>query len=266
MRLKPINLAGSRIAFGVRDDIGLSARLIGIVAPILIALFAFIGAAVAAAPLPALTGRIVDQANVLPPLVEADLAQLSQQHETKTGDQLVVVTVKSLDGEAIEDFGVRLGRAWKIGQADKDNGVILIVAPNDRDVRIEVGYGLEGDLPDAITRLIIESSMLPRFRAGDVPGGVERGFEDIVAVLDGDAAAYKDLAQKRIQEDEGVGILPFLFILAIFLFIMVAGGGRGSSYYGPRGSSGGGWSGGGGGGGFSGGGGSFGGGGASGRW
>lgn len=237
----------------------------------LLRLAAIVGAGLfiaAAAPLPRLTGRVVDAAQILPASTEAELTRISERHEAKTGNQLVVVTAPRLDGEPIEEFGVRLGRAWGIGQAGKNNGVLLIVAPNDRQVRIEVGYGLEGDLPDAVARLIIESSILPRFRAGDIPGGVRRGFEDVVAVLEGDAAAYKEQALKRIKDDGGVDFVPFLFVVAVFLFILLLGGAGPPSYRPYRGGPSGGfrtggWSGGGG---FSGGGGSFGGGGASGRW
>ena len=113
----------------------------------------------------------------------ASLAELEQ----KTTDQLVVVTLKSLQGTSIEDYGYQLGRHWQIGQKDKNNGVLLIVAPNERKVRIEVGYGLEGTLTDAVTRLIIENSITPRFKVSDYAGGIKRGVEDIIQVLSGDA-------------------------------------------------------------------------------
>ena len=100
--------------------------------------------------------------------IDSKLAAL----EAKTTDQLVVVTLNSLQGYDIADYGYQLGRAWGIGQKGKNNGVLLIVAPNEHDVRIEVGYGLEGDLTDAVSRLIIENAILPRFRAGDYPGGI----------------------------------------------------------------------------------------------
>jgi uncharacterized protein len=104
---------------------------------------------------PALSGRVVDEANVLDPQTRAALADKLAELEAKTTDQLVVVTLKSLQGTSIEDFGVELGRHWRIGQKDKNNGVLLIVAPNERKVRIEVGYGVEGALSDAVSRLII---------------------------------------------------------------------------------------------------------------
>jgi uncharacterized protein len=220
---------------------------------------------------PALTGRVVDQAEVIPAEDEAAISAMLQAHEEKTTNQVVVATVASLGGESIEEYGVALGRAWGIGQAEKDNGVILLVAPNEREVRIEVGYGLEGELTDAISKLIIEGSILPRFRAGDLAGGVRRGAEDIVAVLEGDASAFAERAKRRVSEEDTIAAAFKIIVFAIIVFawLSVFGGGRRRRYGGGptvfggggRSSSSGGFSGG-----FSGGGGSFGGGGASGRW
>ncbi|MCT8268583.1 TPM domain-containing protein [Afifella sp. JA880] len=233
---------------------------------------AFIAPA-AAQDFPKLTGRVVDAADLLSPTEEAELVALSDDLEKKTSDQLVIATVPSLDGRSIEQYGVDLGRAWQIGQKDKDNGVLLLVAPNERQVRIEVGYGLEPTLTDAISKLIIEGSIIPRFKAGDFPGGIKRGVEDIVAVLGGDREAWVKRAKERVPEgDIGPTIFTMIF-LAVFFIIMFSG------LFGPRGKGrrrtggfvgglnnyGGGF-GGGGGGGFSGGGGSFGGGGSSGSW
>lgn len=225
---------------------------------------------------PALTGRVVDEAGVLDTATRAALTDAVAGLESKTTDQLVVVTLKSLQGTSIEDYGYQLGRRWQIGQKDKNNGVLLIVAPNERKVRIEVGYGLEGTLTDAIGKLIIENSILPRFKAGDFPGGIKRGVEDIIQVLSGEAEEWQRRAAQSPSSDVaqpevpvwlgivivlgGVGLLIFCAtvggalcqgILQI-LFLMLLAGGRGSSRRG--GSS---WSGGGG---------SFGGGGSSGSW
>jgi uncharacterized protein len=216
---------------------------------------------------PALTGRVVDQADILPADEESALSAMLEAHEQKTTNQVVVATVASLDGRPIEDYGVGLGRAWGIGQAENDNGVILLVAPNEREVRIEVGYGLEGELTDAIAKLIIEGSILPRFRAGDLAGGIHRGVEDILAVLEGDAEAFAERARERLSEEDtlssAASVLVFIVIMIVWLSIF--GGGRRRRYGGPIIFGGGGF-GGSSGGGFSGGGGSFGGGGASGRW
>jgi uncharacterized protein len=238
---------------------------------------------------PELTGRVVDQAGILDAATRQQLEKLSADLEAKTTDQLVIVTLKSLQGTTIEDYGYQLGRKWQIGQKDKNNGVLLIVAPNERRVRIEVGYGLEGTLSDAISSVIVQGSILPRFRAGDFAGGVRRGAEDIVQVLAGDAKEFRERAAQR-QAARGPGpaemlIIAFWIVVAIIIVVNVMADmrrrgrplQRGSvrrtrdwTDYDPivigggRSSGGGGWSGGGGG--FSGGGGSFGGGGSSGSW
>jgi uncharacterized protein len=233
---------------------------------------------------PELTSRVVDAANIIDIPTEAEIDKKLADLETKTTRQLVVVTVPSLENYDIADYGYRLGRHWGIGQEKKNNGALLIVAPNERKVRIEVGYGLEGDLTDAITQIIIQNAILPRFRANDYPGGISRGVDDIVQVLSGD----QEFAQQAAQQNEGAHITGpnadmifniFIFaLIAIQLLRMFSGGKRGRRrgmpWIIPTGSSGGsswssGSSGGGfssGGGGFSGGGGSFGGGGSSGSW
>jgi uncharacterized protein len=234
--------------------------------------------------LPALSGRVVDEANILDQATRTALTQKLADLEAKTTDQLVVVTLRSLQGTSIEDFGVELGRRWRIGQQGKNNGVLLIVAPSDRKVRIEVGYGLEGTLTDAISKLIIENAIIPRFRANDVPGGVTRGVDDIISVLTGDAEEWKQRAAKRPDPTPtwSATLIPILALAVIVLaFIMITGAMPGGPTSRRRGRSGSGWSsgsswwsgssggfsgGGFGGGGFSGGGGSFGGGGSSGSW
>lgn len=244
---------------------------------------------------PALTGRVVDEANILDPALEQQIAQISAGLEQQTSDQLVVVTLANLRGREIEDYGYQLGRHWGIGQSSqnkqirgpgsgqaKDNGVLLIVAPNERRVRIEVGYGAEGRLTDALSSVIINQSILPRFRAGDFAGGILRGTQDITQVLGGDAQPFQAMADRRADEAHdsiGIGGAILFFVIWFFIARLVSrGGGRGR-----RGGSsaaaaalpfilmsgghrGGGFGGGFGGGGFSGGGGSFGGGGASGGW
>lgn len=220
---------------------------------------------------PALTGRVVDDANLLSPDDEQALTETLKQLEEKSSDQLVVVTLPSLQGYTIEDFGYQLGRHWGIGTKELDNGVLLIVAPNERKVRIEVGYGLEPILTDALSRVIIDNAILPRFRSGDFSGGIKNGVEDIGLALTGDTAELERRAKVRHDADEvPIDWFTILFFIAIFVLIMylsskgvVVGPGSGRS---GRGYSGGGWSSGGGGGGFSGGGGGFGGGGSSGSW
>lgn len=232
---------------------------------------------------PQLTGRVVDQAGVISSdgktRIEAKLKDL----EDKSGIQLVVATVKSLEGGDIETYANQLFRTWKLGQAQKNNGVLLLVAPNEHKVRIEVGYGLEGTLTDALSSVVIASAIIPRFKAGDFSGGIERGVDGIISILSGDTADWQPKVNVR-QDDPAADfdqIFPFLFfLLIIFIFWYLThnssgpGGGMtrrgGGPVFIPYGGSswGGGWGGFGGGfgGGFSGGGGSSGGGGASGGW
>lgn len=172
---------------------------------------------------PVLTGRVVDEAGVLDATDRAALTESLAGLETKTTDQLVVVTLKSLQGTAIEDYGYQLGRRWQIGQKDKNNGVLLIVAPNERKVRIEVGYGVEGTLTDAITKIIIENSILPQFKAGDFPGGIKRGVEDVIQVLTGDAEGL----QQRIAQNSAPGIKRPDAKIPVWLGIVLVLGGIG---------------------------------------
>ncbi|HEY2135715.1 MAG TPA: TPM domain-containing protein [Xanthobacteraceae bacterium] len=241
---------------------------------------------------PALSGRVVDEADILPDRMRVDLISKLARLEAKTGDQVVVVTLRSLRGRSIEQYGVALGRRWQIGQKGRDNGVLLIVAPAERKVRIEVGYGLEGTLTDAVASYIIQQNIIPHFRDSDMAGGVARGADDIVQVLGGDAAAWQRRAAPFASHETGgaSGVLVSLMIAAAgFALLVVLGfafvrflvligavpkptrrSGYSSSWstsfsgtYGPSASlSSGGFSDGG----FSGGGGSFGGGGASGSW
>jgi uncharacterized protein len=233
---------------------------------------------------PALTGRIVDEAGLLTPEDEAELTATLQSLEGTSSDQLAIVTLNSLQGFPIEDFGYKLGRHWGIGQAGKDNGVLLIVAPNERKVRIEVGKRLEPLLTDAMSRIIIENAILPGFRRGDFAGGIRAGVRDIKDVLLGDAEAVKQRARgmHEAPETDWVALAIIAIWIAIVLYSIYqqqqqarqfpqsARRGR-RRHYGddriiilPGGS--GHWSGGGGGGGWSGGGGTFSGGGASGSW
>jgi uncharacterized protein len=244
---------------------------------------AFIACAYAlawAAPnFPALTGRVVDQANVISPAKRVDLETRLADLEMKSGIQLVVATVSSLDGEEIEPYANALFRTWKLGQKDKNNGVLLLVAPKERRVRIEVGYGLEGTLTDALSKVIITNAIAPRFKAGDFGDGVSRGVDDIITVLTTDASEWQQKPSLRLDRDSSpdagdgilLGLLLGLIVMLIvspgfrwFFFNLLANIAVGSG--GSRGgySRGGGWSGGGGG--WSGGGGSSGGGGASGSW
>lgn len=237
-----------------------------------------LGLAIAHAALsfPALSGRVVDDAGILSSDTRDSLTNLLAEHERQTGNQVVVVTVKSLQGTTIEQYGYQLGRAWGIGIKGKNNGAMLIVSPSTHDVRIEVGYGLEGLLTDAQSKLIIENVMLPKFRSGDYDGGIRDGTVTVLQALGGHPSAQvvqPTASDEPTGGDHGFHI-PIIVIVIILWFVFgrffwplfflggLGGWGRGGGGFGGGGFGGGGF----GGGGFSGGGGSFGGGGASGHW
>jgi uncharacterized protein len=214
---------------------------------------------------PQLSGRVVDDAGVLTASTKNQLTDMLAEHERTTGEQVVVVTLPSLQGFPIEDFGYQLGRHWGIGQKGTNTGAMVIVAPNEHKVRIEVGYGLEGKLTDAISRVIIDRDMLPAFRRGDYNAGVLAGAASVLAVLGGDASAGAADASSSAGQNHA-GQFPWIPLIIFVFFLIAFTTGRRRGRYGPIIYTGGGGWGGGGSGGFSGGGGSFGGGGASGGW
>ncbi len=243
-------------------------------------IFVIAGLSWASVRYPALEGRVVDQAGLLSPSARANLAQMLEAHERKTSNQVVVATIPSLDGMDIAEYGVGLGRAWTLGQAGRNNGAILLVAPKERLVRIEVGYGLEATLTDALSRTIIEREIVSRFRAGDMEGGIVAGATAMLAAIDGAYVAGPQESEDRFAPDQmGATLIVALFLFAVVIPMIerqrAMDAWRRGGMRGPRpetrwgtGSGGGfgGFSGGSLGGGFSGGGGSFGGGGATGRW
>ena len=141
-----------------------------------------------AVDVPYLTGRVVDNAEILKPGTRERVSALAKAHEDRTTDQIAVLTIPTLGGESVEEFAVRVFEAWKLGQKGKDNGVLVVVAPKDRKMRIEVGYGLEGTLPDVAASRIIRNVMTPAFKDGDFDRGIEDGVAAIVAQLEGRAA------------------------------------------------------------------------------
>lgn len=258
-------MTAARPAAAVRILLGL---VIHVLATLAFCVVAF------AADLPALTGRVVDQANLLSAdqrqAIESRLADL----ESKSGIQLVVATVTSLGGQEVEPYANELFRAWKLGERTRNNGVLFLVAPNERRVRIEVGYGLEGTLTDALSKVIITNAVTPRFKAGDFADGIARGVDDIITVLTTDASEWQKRPSLRVDREPANGHVNWIVVAGILLMmvlmivsptfrtIMVAAllsgrSGGGGGFGGRSGSRGGG---------FSGGGGSSGGGGASGRW
>jgi uncharacterized protein len=268
--------------------------------------FVALATPVAAQTFPKLTGRVVDQAHLLSAAQVVDLTSKSQALEAQTGRQFVVATVNSLEGYPIEDYAYRLGRAWKIGSAKENNGVLLLVAPKEHKVWIATGYGAGAFLTDAMAGVITREAILPKFKAGDMGGGIEAGADAIIKQMSlPPEEAQKNVAQaeqaQQQRQHSGGNPLPVIFWLMVFGFIALShfrrgagrryrtrnggispwvmlwglnalsnsgrrGGWGGGSSWGGGGSSWGGGSGGGGFGGFSGGGGSFGGGGAGGSW
>ncbi len=235
-------------------------------------LLVLVCASIAAPNFPELTGRVVDAAGLLDAGTQASLTQKLEALENETSDQVVVVTLPSLEGETIEQYGYQLGRHWGIGQKEKNNGALLIVAVKERKVRIEVGYGLEGTLTDTLTKVIIDGAIVPRFRAGDFPGGIVAGATDMITALTGGKdmlmARPKPRSVRKLDRDQFLITIIVLLIIAFHLYQLFTGrasigSGSSRSRSGGWSSGGGGWSGGGG---FSGGGGSFGGGGSSGSW
>ena len=248
------------------------------------------------------TAPVVDQANIIDEATEAELTRKLQEFEERNQRQFVIATVDDLQGYDIAEYGYQLGRYWQLGDAENDDGIILLVAPNERQMRVEVGYGLEGIIPDGLAYEYVEE-MKPYFRNGDFSGGIGHGADRIINQLElppEEAAQVAQQSTERRERDSGFpigGLIWFAFIFFFFVLPMIRGGRRARRRYkrGPWGDTardiilwetgkaiargfdggsrgGGGWGGGGfgggfgGGGGFSGGGGSFGGGGASGGW
>lgn len=217
---------------------------------------------------PELTGRVVDQAGMISAASEATLTEDLSLLESQTTVQLVVVTVETIEGHAIENYGYQLGRQWGIGTAQTNNGALLIAAQDERKIRIEVGYGLEGMLTDALCANIITQIIAPEFKNGRFEEGFKLGVNAIREVITGDYQPVKP-AENKDRSTQVVGWIVLLIMIVIVLSSLGNGGGRRGRRYIPGygGIGGGGYrSGGFGGGSFGGGGGSFGGGGASGGW
>ncbi len=267
---------------------GLFSKSRGALAVMIGALLLLMPALVWAQSFPALSGRVVDTANVIPADEKARLDQKLAALETRSQRQLVVVTLADLQGYDISDYGYQLGRHWGIGGKGRNDGTLLIIAPNQRKLRIEVGYGLEGILTDGLSSLIINQTIVPRFKAGDMAGGIEAGTDALIQQLslpEDQARLVAARAKSKTSDNGNAGFSAIFWLFIFFIFFilpMIRRARRGQSYSGGMGNvilwsvldgmsrgGGGGSSGGGsdwGGGGFSGGGGSFGGGGSSGSW
>ena len=252
-------------------------RLVWLALSTFIALLLFVTRAEALS-VPKLEGRVNDYADLLSPDVEARVVQKLEAHEKATGQQFVVLTIKSLEGDPLEDFSIRAVEAWKIGREKQDDGLLLLVVKDDRKVRIEVGHGLEGSITDAFSSRVIRSVMVPSFRTGDYAGGIEGALNALIRHETGGATELSEPVSPRQGSRKVSPLFALLlfvvpFLIPFFVLSRLSGGrgrwGSGGFYGGFYGGSGGGGFGGGFGGssgGFSGGGGSFGGGGASGSW
>jgi uncharacterized protein len=232
---------------------------------------------------PELTGRVVDEARLLSTDAKSRIERRLMAHEQASGQQFAVLTVPTLEGDQIDAFSIRVAEAWKLGKKGKDDGLLLVVVPRDRKVRIEVGYGLEGTVTDALTARVRRNVIEPAFRAGDYEGGIDRAMQALMTASAGGVPDVPPDAQDHSGRPgpfpwaTAIGLLLLLtpFLISVFSrrnrfggggpFIFWGGGG-GDWGGGGGGGGGGGWGGGGDGGGFSGGGGGFGGGGSSGDW
>lgn len=168
---------------------------------------------------PNLSGRVVDEVNLLSPSFKAKLENILQEEEAKTSNQIVVVILKSLNGYDIADYSYQLGRYWKIGQEDKNNGVLLVIAQEDRKLRIEVGYGLEGALTDKISHEIIEYTLKPNFRANNYEAGISKAVGEIIEATKGE---YVNKMSSNDSEDIN-DFSPFVFFFVIFFSMILTG-------------------------------------------
>ncbi|NLT23558.1 MAG: YgcG family protein [Syntrophorhabdus sp.] len=173
--------------------------------------------AAVAADVPYLTGRVTDNAGILSTGALKTLTESLKAHEDMTGNQVAVLTIPTLDGEGIEEYAVRVFEAWKLGQKGKDNGVLMVVVPEDRRMRIEVGYGLEGTLTDLMAGRIIEHVMAPCFRNGDYDGGITEGAAAIVKVLEGGEVPQATGGAGTVKRSGGI-MEPDLPIIQRILF------------------------------------------------
>lgn len=151
---------------------------------------------------PPLTGRVVDLAHVLPPEIASSLNRDLETHESKTSNQVAVLTLPSLEGEPLESFSHRVATTWKLGQKGTDNGILLLIALRERKVRIEVGYGLEGTLTDLRSAHIIRQEIVPRLRSGDLPGGIAAGVQAILNTIEGTYKADEMLPGHTSSDQE----------------------------------------------------------------
>lgn len=163
-------------------------------------------------PVPALTARVIDQTGTLSPAEQAELEERLAGLEQRKGSQIAVLIVGSVRPEAIEQYAIRVADAWQLGRDGVDDGLLLLVAKDDREVRVEVGYGLEGAIPDARANRVIEEFLLPGLRAGDYAGGIRAGIDALIALVDGEPLPEPPATNVATGRGE---LLPFIFFLAV---------------------------------------------------
>lgn len=169
---------------------------------------------------PSLTGRVVDLAHVLPPNTVESLTARLKAHEETTSNQVTVLVLPSLEGEPLESYSHRVATTWKLGQKGTDNGVLLLVAMKERKIRIEVGYGVEGALTDARSAQIIRGEIVPRFRAGDAPGGVAAGVDAILKTIEGTYQSTEKVAPEQDTDVIGQVVVAVIVGLVVGLGLM----------------------------------------------
>lgn len=258
-------------------------RVLVRLAQLLVALALWVPGSALARAVPPLVAHVNDTADMLSPAAEQALEQKLTSYEQKSQHQFALLTIDSLDGDALEDFSLRVVEAWKLGKRGKDDGLLLLIAKQDHKLRIEVGYGLEGEVTDAFSARVIRNVLTPALRADQAEHGIDQAFDLLMKKAGGEVVPESAVAPPPVPEaspSKGLillGLLLLLFGLPILLPLITGravtrrggfftGGGWGGGFGGGGFGGGGGWGGGGGGGGWGGGGGGFGGGGSSGSW
>ena len=207
-----------------------SVRLVAVVA-----LSCLSAAAAAQSALPKPAGRVNDFANVIDPAIEAEIDRRLDLLEQTTSSEIAVVTVASLDGASVEEYASRLFKAWGVGQGPEDNGVLVLVAPSEREMRIEVGYGLEGVLPDGLAGQVIRDDFTPRFRDGDYSGGIRSGVNRVADIVE----KHQVLTPEQLAAFNGRGssevpaviIIPFFGLFVAIGFLMLGVGLRSKTVF-----------------------------------
>lgn len=191
---------------------------------VLTSLFSLLTCAASAQSLPRPAGRINDFAGVIDAATEADLDRRLDRLEQQTSSEIAVATVESLDGMSVEEYASRLFKEWGVGRAKQDNGVLVVVAPNEREMRIEVGYGLEGVLPDGLAGDVIRKQFTPRFRDGDYSGGIRDGVGRVIEIVERhQVLTPQELAQ--FNEANGDDDVPYWIVIPFFgLFVTIGFG------------------------------------------